>query len=314
MRRRRLAELRESGRETVRGIALVNICFLLLTIGDVATVWALPVMGVVGAMIGRGAAGGTVVAAVALGQAGGLYRLRPRRLYLVGFRSLIHAAASLTWYIAWSWSLGLADSYAVGYAAPLLILVLAGPMLGERIGLRRWAATGIGFLGMLVMLRPGGDLWTAATPLLLLGVSAMAVSRNLTRVLSTTETPECLAFWLLAAHLPVGVLMLGMGFPVPGISLVVIVCIAILGVSNGLAHWIYSRACALAPMGALAPYEYAGLIWAGLFGYLAFAQVPSGWTMGGAAVVVAAGLYNFLGEHRRFRAERAAFRLAGAGG
>ncbi len=308
------SRLRDSGQDAVRGITMVNVCFLLLTIGDVATVWALPVMGVVGAMIGRGLAGGSVVAVVALGQAGGLYRLRPRRVSLVAFRSVIHAAASLTWYIAWSWSLGLADSYAVGYAAPLMMLVLAGPMLSERIGLRRWAATGIGFLGMLVMLRPGGDLWTGATLLLLCGVAAMAVSRNLTRLLSTTETPECLAFWLLAAHVPVGVAMLAGGFPLPGIDTTVIVCLTILGVSNGLAHWIYSRACALAPMGALAPYEYAGLIWAGLFGYLAFAQVPSGWTMGGAGVVVAAGLYNFVGEQRRSRAERTAFRMAGAGG
>lgn len=309
-----MAELRDTGTDTVRGIALVNLCFLLLTVGDVATIWGLPVMGVVGAMIGRGAMGGTVVGAVALGRKGGLYRLLPVRLYLVAFRSVVHAFASLTWYVAWTWSVGLADSYAVGYAAPLLMILLAVPMLGERIGLRRGLATGVGFAGMLVMLRPGGDLWTPATLLLLCGVSGMAVSRNLTRVLATTETPECLAFWLLAAHMPVGVLMLGLGFPVPGVSFVVLACLLVLGISNGLAHWLHSRACALAPMGALAPYEYVGLIWAGVFGYLVFAQVPSVWTMGGAAVVVAAGLYNFLGEHRRFRAERAAFRLAGAGG
>lgn len=290
----------------MRGIALVNLCFLLLTLGDVATVLALPVMGVVGAMIGRGLVGATMVATVATRQAGGLYLLRPTRWRLVAFRSVVHAFASLTWYIAWTWSLGLADSYAVGYAAPLLMILLAGPMLAERVGWRRGLATGIGFLGMLVMMRPGGDLWKPAAALLMLGVTGMAISRNLTRLLATTEAPECLAFWLLLAHLPVGALMLALGFPVPHVSRLVVVCILALGVSNGLAHWLHSRACALAPMAALAPFEYVGLIWATVLGYLVFGQVPAVLTMGGAALVVTAGLATFLTERRRSRAERAA--------
>jgi drug/metabolite transporter (DMT)-like permease len=302
--------LGDSGAETVRGIALVNLCFLLLTLGDVATVLALPVMGVVGAMLGRGMVGAAAVATVAFGRPGGLRRLWPHRRRLVAFRSLVHALSSLTWYIAWSWSLGLADSYAVGYAAPLLMILLAGPMLAERVGWRRGLATGIGFLGMLVMLRPGGDLWQPAAALLLLGVVGMAISRNLTRVLATTETPECLAFWLLLAHLPVGLLMLALGFQWPGVNLLVVGCVLALGITNGLAHWLHSRACALAPMAALAPFEYVGLIWATVFGYVCFGQVPAAVTMGGALVVVAAGLSTFYHEHRRSRAERALARLA----
>lgn len=293
--------LPETAAGTVRGIALANLCFLLLTLGDVATVFALPVMGVTGAMIGRGLVGATVVGAIAWRQPGGLRRLRPQRTLLVAGRSLVHALSSLTWYIAWSWSLGLADSYAVGYAAPLLMILLAGPMLAERIGWQRALATGVGFLGMLVMLRPGGDLWQPAAALLLLGVAGMAVSRNLTRLLATTESPECLAFWLLAAHLPVGVLMLAIRFPVPGVDLRVVACVLALGVTNGLAHWLHSRACALAPMGALAPFEYVGLIWAVVLGYVCFGQVPASVTMGGAVVVVAAGLATVLAEHRRGR-------------
>jgi len=77
-----------------------------------------------------------------------------------------------------------------------------------------------------------------------------------------------------------------------------------LGLTNGVAHWLHSRAAALAPMGALAPYEYTGMIWAVLLGYAMFSQVPSWSTLGGAAVVAAAGLFNFLGEHRRRRVER----------
>jgi drug/metabolite transporter (DMT)-like permease len=306
--------LSSSGADAVRGITLVTICFLLFTIGDVATVWAVPVMGAVGAMLGRGVVGGAVVVAVSLGSGergrSGLRRLAPVRAGLVAFRSVIHALGSATWYIAWQGGYGLADSYAVNYATPLLVLLLAVPMLGEHIGWRRGLATLVGFAGMLVMLRPGGDLWQPLTLLLLLGVASIAVSRNLTRVLATTETPECLAAWLLAAHLPVGVAMLGVGLPVPGVNATVVVCVLVLGVTNGLAHWLHARACALAQMGVLAPFEYTTMIWGVVLGYVVFAQVPSWSTIAGAAVVVAAGLLTVWGEQRRSRAER----VAGAGG
>ncbi len=304
--------LRDTGTDTVRGILLVNICFFLLTVGDVATIIALPVAGVVGAMLGRGLIGAATVAVMAAqnraedeGRPIGLRRLRPVRWRLVTFRSVVHASATLTWYVAWQYQMGLADSYAIGYAAPLLIILLAVPMLGERLTGRRVAATAVGFVGMLVMLRPGGDLWTPLSALLLLGVVGMAISRNMTRVLATTETPECLTFWLMAFHVPVGLAMLFMGFAAPGLNAVAFAGLSVLGLSNGVAHWLHSRAAALAPMGALAPYEYTGMIWALGLGYAMFSQVPSWSTLAGAAVVAAAGLTNFLGEHRRRRRERA---------
>lgn len=302
--------LRDSGTDTVRGIALVNVCFFLLTVGDVATIIALPVAGVVGAMLGRGSIGGLIVAALAWrhpgeeGRAAGLRRLLPVRWHLVLLRSVVHACATVTWYFAWQVGMGLADSYAIGYAAPLLMLLLAVPLLGERITFRRGVATAVGFVGMLVMLRPGGDLWRPVSALLLLGVCGMALSRTMTRVLATTETPECLAFWLMGAHLPVGFAMLGVGFERPGLAVVALGGLLVLGLTNGVAHWLHSRAAALAPIGALAPYEYTGMIWALLFGYGMFAQVPSWSTLGGATVVAAAGLFNFLGEHRRRQAEQ----------
>jgi drug/metabolite transporter (DMT)-like permease len=306
--------LGDSGADSVRGIVLVNICFLLLTIGDVATIWALPVAGVAGAMLGRGAVGGAMVFGLALRHRGeglrGLARLLPVRRSVVMLRSFVHAAATLTWYVAWQRGMSLADSYALAYAAPLLMILLAVPMLGERLGVPRVIATGVGFLGMLVMLRPGGDMWTPLSLLVLLGVVGLAFSRIMARVLATSETPECLAFWLMAFHVPIGLLMLGIGFPSPGFDRSVVGGLLVLGVSNGVAHWLHSRASALAPVGALAPYEYTGLIWAVPLGWLAFGQLPSWLSMAGAAVVGAAGLGNFLREHRRRRAER----LAPAGG
>lgn len=288
----------------MRGIALVAVAYFAMTLGDVSGKWALPVAGLTGAMIGRGVAGATVVAIIA--RAGGPHgwrRLLPVRWKLVLFRSLLHSAVSLTWYAAWL-TMSLADSYAIGFTAPLLMTVLAIPMLGERIRWRRAMSTAIGFGGVLIMLRPGGDLWTPVTAMLLVGIVGMAISRILTRVLSTTETPECLAFWLLAVHVPVGLAML-LVLPPPGFAWEAMLALGLLGASNGVAHWLQSRAYALAPISALAPYEYTTLIWGGLFGFLVFGDVPAWTTLAGAGVVAAAGLYNLNRERIRRREEAA---------
>jgi drug/metabolite transporter (DMT)-like permease len=300
--------LRDTGTDSVRGILLVNVCFLLLTVGDVAAVWALPLIGVAGAMIGRGVFGALAVAGLAYAPTGtgrrDWRRLVPVRRRLVLLRSLVHAGASVTWYLAWQLGMGLADSYAIAYAAPLLMALIAVPMLGERLGARRIAAILLGFVGMLVMLRPGGDLWTPLALLLLLGVCGMSVSRVLTRYLATTETAECLAFWLVALHVPVGIALLFVGFPLPSLNATAFAGLLVLGLCTGVAHWLHSRAASLAPIAALAPYEYTAMLWAVLLGYWIFAQVPSWGTIVGAAVVAAAGLDTLYREHRRSRDER----------
>jgi hypothetical protein len=104
----------------------------------------------------------------------------------------------------------LADSYAIAAVAPLLMTLLAIPMLGERVGWRRWSSCGVGFVGVLVMLQPGGDLWRWETGLLLVAVCGMAVSRIWMRVLAATDTPTTIAFWLMLAHIPFGLVVLPM--------------------------------------------------------------------------------------------------------
>jgi len=96
------------------------------------------------------------------GSVAGWRRLRPVRWRMVALRSVVHSGASLTWYVAWQMGMSLADSYAIGFCTPLLMTVLAVPLLGERIHWRRAASTALGFAGVLVMLRPGGALWTPA--------------------------------------------------------------------------------------------------------------------------------------------------------
>lgn len=293
-------QLTDNAADTLRGIALAALAYLIWTLGDTAAKWAIPAVGVAATLMWRGVFGAVTVAAVAAAQPGESlwHRLRPVRWKLVALRSVISSFVSITWYIAWQ-DMQLADTYAIGFTAPLLMTVLAVPMLRERLRWRRVLSTVIGFAGVMVMLRPGGDLWTPTVVLLLAGIFAMAVTRIMTRQLSTTESPECQAFWLLVSHVCAGALTLGVFPPTAPMQPAMWAALVVLGVSSGLAHCVYTRAYGLAPVSALAPYEYTSLIWGGIAGYLVFDEMPTVLTLTGAAIVAAAGLYNLHREHVR---------------
>jgi drug/metabolite transporter (DMT)-like permease len=299
--------LTDNASDTLRGIALVVLANLIWTLGDATAKWALPTVGVAAAMMWRGVFGMATVAALTVGRAEaiGWRRLKPRRWGLVLVRSALSSFVSVTWYIAWL-SMSLADTYAVGFIAPLVMTLLAIPMLGERIRWRRALSTLVGFVGVLIMLRPGGDLWTPVVVLLLAGTVVMALTRIMTRQLTATETPECQAFWLLVGHTLTGLVLL----PVfPGSGLVGLggwLALAFLGLSSGLAHCAFARGYALGPVSALAPYEYTIMPWGVLAGFLIFGELPSWSTLAGAAVVAAAGSYNVYRERVRRTEERAA--------
>ncbi len=152
-------------------------------------------------------------------------------------------------------------------------------MLGERIRWRRAMATLVGFGGVLIMLRPGGDLWTPVVALLLVATLVMALTRIMTRQLTTTESPECQAFWLLIAHTVTGLVLLpsfpGSGLAIQGrlagwgwCSWAFLERAGALRVSRGRLH-------GLAPVSALAPYEYSMMPFAIVFGFVLFSDVPS---------------------------------------
>ena len=306
-------KLTDTGVETIQGIALVTAAYMGMSLGDGSVKWALPAAGLAGAMIGRAVFGMPTVALVARLQGrGGWRRLRPVRWPLVLLRSVLHCASALCWYLAWNMHMALADSYAVGFCTPLIMTLAAVPLLHERLRLHRVAAIALGFMGVLVMLRPGGELWTPATGVMVLGLFPLAGSRILIRFLATTETAECLTFWMIAMHLPMG-LLVWVFAPIPGLTWAALVALVVNGLCNGVAHWLQSRAFALAPIGALAPYEYTSLLWGTAVGWVLFAELPKRDALLGAAIVIAASLYNLHREQLRRRAELDAAALAGRG-
>jgi drug/metabolite transporter (DMT)-like permease len=293
--------------DTLRGIATISAGFAVVSAADAAVKWALPEVGVAVAMIWRGVFG--MLAIVLLARGVGLW---PRRRPLLAIRSTLHCLVSVAFYLAWFNGVSLADSYAVNAASPLAMTLLAVPLLGERVGWRRLTSTMVGFVGVLIMLQPGGDLWRWEAAMLLAGVCTLAVTRIWTRVLASSDTPQAIAFWLLFAHLPIGFLLLPVFPPLGPLVPAWDVCFALafLGLANGCAHFLFARAFAIAPVGVLAPYEYTTLLWGGVLGFLIWSELPSWMTLAGASLVIAAGLYNLHRERVRrldeFRAAKAA--------
>lgn len=302
--------LTDNAADTVRGILLVALAYLILTMGDTAAKFSSLVCGVAWVVLWRGVFGSLAVTAFTLSTQGvsGLMRFRPVRWKTVMLRAGLSAFSTTTWYLAWQ-HMQLAQTYALGFTAPLIMTLLAVPMLGERIRWRRMLSTLLGFTGVLVMVRPGGAgggiAFTPVVAWLMAGIVAMAITRILARHLSRTETPECQAFWLMVSFAVAGIGML-LVMPPPSLGgAAVWGALLFLGVSSGLAHCVFTRAYGLAPVSALAPYEYTMLLWGGALGFAVFGEVPSATTLGGAAIVALAGLYNLHRERARRAQDRA---------
>lgn len=280
-----------------RGLVLGAAGYLLIACSDVAAKLALAEAGPALAVAWRGAVGALAIALLVRGRG-----LGPVNARLVLGRGLLHSVVSVAFYVSWV-GMPLADSYAVAAVTPLLMTLFAIPMLGEVVGWRRWVASGVGFGGVVLMLQPGGDLWRWETPMLLAAMGLLAVSRIWTRILARTDTPAAVSFWLMLAHVPTGLLMALAAPPghwVPGWG--ELPALVAMGALNGAAHLLFARAFALAPVSSLAPLEYSPLLWGVLFGALIWGDLPSGLTLAGAGVVVAAGLYNVRRERDRRRA------------
>ncbi len=282
----------------LRAILLCVLAYGLIAVSDVFAKLALARHGLGDLLLVRGLLGVLLLGA-AVSLLSGPRALWPRRAGFVLGRSAVHVAASACWYYAFA-RMTLADAYALGFAAPLIITLLAIPLLGEQVGWRRWTSTAVGFLGVLVMVRPGGAFWTPAAAVLALGVVLVALTRVMARQLAQTERADTIVFWLLALHIPAGALaVLFTGMTTPTLASAA----AFLGmaVANIAGHLLMMRAYALSPLSILAPYEYTMLLWALGFGAVIWNEAPERVTLLGAAIVIGAGLYNLHRERVRRR-------------
>jgi drug/metabolite transporter (DMT)-like permease len=184
----------------------------------------------------------------------------------------------------------LSTAYAIVFVAPLMVTALAVPLLGEKVGPRRWAAIIAGLLGVLVVLRPG-MAGIATGPGLVLLVSALcyAFAAITIRKLAQRDSPEAMVFWFLTLlSVFAGAISAADWQPVQHAHLWIIAAIGLIG---ALAQIALTHAFRLGEASQIAPLEYAGLLWVVLLDLAIWQVLPDGMTWLGAAIIVGSGLY-----------------------
>ncbi len=185
--------------------------------------------------------------------------------------------------------LPLADAEAMLFASPLFITALAAPLLAERVGWRRWAAVPVGFTGMLVMLRPTPDAIQVLALIPLAAAAFSAVRDILSRKLSVTESTNSIMFW--SSLTVVVVTAMVAPFVWRPLAWGDLGLMAIAGTLVGSAHYLMVEAYRAAEAALVSPFKYSGLIWAVIFGFVIWGDIPDLWIITGGALVVASGLY-----------------------
>jgi drug/metabolite transporter (DMT)-like permease len=191
--------------------------------------------------------------------------------------------------------LQLDQAMAITFSTPFFVAILAGPLLGEWIGWQRWIAIGAGFLGVLLVARPGAGGIHPAALFSLGGAICYAFYAISTRLLARSDSNATTLFYSnligAAAMLP----FVPLFWTAPREPLVAVLMVST-GFWGGLGHYLLIAGHRLAPAAVLSPFIYTQLIWAMTLGYIVFADVPNRFTLAGAGIVVASGLYNLHRE------------------
>ena len=183
--------------------------------------------------------------------------------------------------------LPLTQAYAISFTSPLFVALLAGALLGERVGLLRWLAIGVGFLGVLIVIRPDLEMhWAVALPVVM--ALAWALYQVATRALAATDAAPTTLFYTGLC----GVAVLTPAVPLfwSELSLSDWGLLGAAGLTALGGHFLLIRAYAMAPAAVLAPFVYVQIVWAAILGWTVFGEVPDGATLAGGALVIASGL------------------------
>jgi drug/metabolite transporter (DMT)-like permease len=217
-------------------------------------------------------------------------------------RGLCVTCSSLLFVLAIS-VIPLAEAASIGFAAPLVVTILSIPLLGEIVGIRRWAAVGAGFLGVLIVLRPGSGAFQLQSLFALAGACTWALALVLTRRMAgTMERGATTMLWSSVTGLAILSMMLPFHFRAPGFrTLALLLLMSVLGSAG---QWLVILAHRHGPASTLAPIFYIQLLWTTLGGYLAFSAIPDHWTFLGASIIIGSGLYTAHRERARARERR----------
>lgn len=194
----------------------------------------------------------------------------------------------------------LADAVAASFVAPFFLTILGAALLGEKVGIRRWSAVIIGFIGALIIVRPGTGAIHPAVLLVVAAAACYATRQVLGRLLADTDkTITTVAYTALTASFIASV---GLPFfwqwPENQFQWF---ALAAIGLFAGVGEVMVIKSLEVAETGAVAPIHYTLIIWGTLYGYLVFDQLPDHWTWIGTAIIMSAGIYTL--QRTRIRQE-----------
>ena len=214
---------------------------------------------------------------------------RTNRPALVIVRGLCLALASLTMGLALR-LMPVGETVAIVYLSPFAVMLLAIPLLGERVGPLGWTFAAVGFLGVLLIVRPGGGLAPLGVVFALLNAGCATAYHLLTRYLAHSESTIAMLYQ--AALVGSGIFCV-LALPSLGnltVGVADLAMMILLGVLMTVGHFLFTAAYREAPASLLAPVNYLHLFWAGGLGWLVFGHLPDGWSLAGMALVCASGV------------------------
>jgi drug/metabolite transporter (DMT)-like permease len=232
-----------------------------------------------------------------LGPTHGRQMVRTRRTGLVWLRAFCLAIASLLIALGLE-RMPVAEVTAITFLSPILLVAVAGRLLGERVGWVGWTAAVGGFAGVMLIVRPGSDVLASGAAFVLGAVLLNLGYQLLSRVLAASESTFALLFYTALA----GSILYGLAMPwyledrAP--SLLEAAMFASLGLFGGVGHFMFTAAFRHAPASLIAPLNYIQLLWAGLLGWLVFGHIPDAQSLVGMAIVAASGVLVALWTRR----------------
>ena len=280
------------GADRTRGIALMVLAVGLFSIMDALVKWLGSDYSTAQLLFFR-----SIFAFIPLGflifrsGIGPALRIKDPLTHLLRAVSGVLALASFFYAFA---NMPLADVIAITFAAPILVTAFSVPLLGERVGPRRWGAVLVGFVGVIVMLQPGASLFDPLAVIPLVGTVFFALAMVLVRKLSRSETSASIVFSFTATLALVSGAFLPFYWVTPGLlDLGLLIAIGLIG---GLAQIIVTNAFRLADVAVVVPFEYTTMIWAVGLGFVIWGEVPGNHIWLGVAIVGASGLYILFRE------------------
>ena len=276
-----------SGDRQTRAILLMVLGVGTLSVNDAIIKWLSDGLAVGQILCLRGVIVISVYGGVVgLSQGFQVFRMARPKVHLT--RGLFLLASAYTFVTGLS-LLPLADAFALSFAGPLFMVVLAILFLGERVGWRRWAAVVVGFIAVLVMLRPGTSAFQLAALFPLAAAFCGAARDAITRRMAREESTHAILLWGTAIVAVGGLASLPWGWgPVTWADGGLLLATAIL---QCLAHYLMIESFRYGETSLLAPFKYTGLVWGIIIGFLIWGTFPDNYILMGAAVISASGIY-----------------------